>query len=381
MNEKEIREIRRRFKADKTIISTIHGCCINESKRIISTFKESIQTMPQEESERFLGLMKKPLSGSIGRNLIDLEFSARQVMESGEHKLLSLLRSSALNDQDILNTFYRRVADNLNIEGNYLVLLTHDVYAVPYRSNDGDTQQDASDEEFSYIVCSICPLKLAQPALNYKFAENYFSAAANGGIVSAPEVGFMFPAFDNRATNLYAALYYTKNAADNHSRFAKAIFDIEPPMPAAAQKETFSEIMSEALQEECRLDVVQSVHERINGMIAAHKEAKESEPLLISQREIGGVLHQSGVSDERVEAFSTAFDAHFGDGAQLPPSNVVDKKQFVITTPDATIKVNPEASEFIELRTINGSKYILIPADNGVEVNGIALSTGEEGIG
>lgn len=131
-------------------------------------------------------------------------------MESGEHKLLSLLRSSALNDQDILNTFYRRVADNLNIEGNYLVLLTHDVYAVPYRSNDGDTQQDASDEEFSYIVCSICPLKLAQPALNYKFAENYFSAAANGGIVSAPEVGFMFPAFDNRATNLYAALYYTK---------------------------------------------------------------------------------------------------------------------------------------------------------------------------
>lgn len=51
MNEKEIREIRRRFKADKTIISTIHGCCINESKRIISTFKESIQTMPQEESE------------------------------------------------------------------------------------------------------------------------------------------------------------------------------------------------------------------------------------------------------------------------------------------------------------------------------------------
>ena len=128
------------------------------------------------------------------------------------------------------------------------MLLTHDVYAVPYRSNDGDTQQDASDEEFSYIVCSICPLKLAQPALNYKFAENYFSAAANGGIVSAPEVGFMFPAFDNRATNLYAALYYTKNAADNHSQFAKAIFDIEPPMPAAAQKETFSEIMSEALQ-------------------------------------------------------------------------------------------------------------------------------------
>ena len=180
MNDKEAREIRRRFKPDKTWINAVHGCYVNESKKVISTFRESIQTMVQDESERFLALLKKPISGTIGRNLINLEFSARQVMESEEHKLLMAMRACGLENEELLAAFYNRVAQTLNIDGGYIILLVHDTYSVPYRSSDGHAQHDASDEEFSYFICSICPVKQTQPVLSYQLAENCFNALNNG---------------------------------------------------------------------------------------------------------------------------------------------------------------------------------------------------------
>ncbi len=378
MNEKEVREIRRRFRPDKSMIGNVYGCYVNEDRKIVATFEEFLSSMPQEESERFLSLLKKSLSGSLGKNLVNIEFSAKHVMDGDEHKLLSLLRQTGLKDSDMLQTFYQRVIETLKMESNYLILLTHDVYTVPYRAKDGEIQRDASDEEFSYILCSICPVKLTPAELSYQLAENRFHTTSQGYVVSAPELGFLFPAFDDRAANIYGALYYMKNAAENHQEFIDTVFHVEPPMPAAAQKETFQAILTETLREECSLTVVQAVHEHLSERIDRHKENKEPEQLLLSQREIGAVLQECGVSEAHVEAFATAFDAHFGADAQLPPANVIDKKQFVIRTPDVVIKVDPERSDLIETRVINGSRYILIPADAGVEVNGVSVRIGVE---
>ena len=373
MNEKEVRELRRRFRPDKSMIGNVYGCYVNEDKKIVATFEEFLSGMPQEESERFLSLLKKSLSGSLGKNLVNMEFSAKQVMNSDEHRLLSMLRQSGLKNSDMLQTFYQRVTETLNMASNYLILLTHDVYTVPYRASDGEIQKDASDEEFSYIVCSICPVKLTPAELSYQMAENRFHATSQGYVVSAPELGFLFPAFDDRAANIYGALYYMKNTAENHQEFIDAVFHVEPPMPAAAQKELFQAILTETLKEDCSLEVVQAVHEHLSEMIDRHKENKEPEQLLLSQREIGAVLKECGVSEDHVQAFATTFDAQFGMDAQLAPTNVIDKKQFVIRTPDVVIKVDPERSDLIETRVINGSRYILIPADAGVEVNGVKV--------
>ena len=378
MNEKGVREIRRRFKPDKSMIGSVYGCYVNEDRKIVSTFEEFLSGMPQEESEHFLSLLKKSLSGTLGKNLINIEFSAKQVMESDEYKLLYMLRQGGLKNSELLQTFYQRVIETLNMEGSYLILLTHDVYSVPYKSTDGDMQKDASDEEFSYILCSICPVKPKPKELSYRLAENRFRTTSQNLIVSAPELGFLFPAFDDRAANIYGALYYSKNAAENHQEFIDAVFHVEPPMPAAAQKETFQNILAETLKEDCKLEVVQAVHEHLSEMIDRHKENKEPEQLLLSQREIGAVLKECGVTKEHVEAFAATFDAHFGEDAQIPTANVIDKKQFVIRTPDVVIKVDPERSDLIETRVINGSRYILIPADTDVEVNGVSVKIGAE---
>lgn len=371
MNEREVREIRRRFRPEKNSLSSVIGCYVNEGRKIVSMFEEPLSTMPAEESAKYIGLLKKALSGSLGKNLIDITFTTQQVMDSDEHRLLTMLRDSALKDDTVLETFFQRVIDALTIEGNYLILLTHDVYTVPYRSKDDEIQKDVSDVEFTYLVCSICPVKQTPPELSYFSKENRFRSSMQGWVVSAPELGFMFPAFDERSTNIYGALYYSRNAAENHQEFIDAVFHTEPVMPAAAQKETFQELLVASLHEECQLEVVQAVHEHLSEMIDQHKENKEPQPLLLSKNEIGTVLSECGVSKEHVLAFTEQFDAHFGEDAQLPPSNIIDKKHFEVRTPDVVIKVNPERSDLIETRVINGSKYILISADSDVEVNGV----------
>lgn len=373
MREKEIAEIRRRFRSDRSNIARIRGCYVNEQREIVSEFNQALALMPQEESEELLAILKKTLSGTAGKNLVDIEFATQQVLEGEEHKLLMALRSSSLNDENAIHDFYRRVIESLVIEGNYLILMAFDKYDVPSYAKDGEKQDDSS-EVFSYFLCSICPIKQTKPALGYFIPENTFRNVTADWVVSPPELGFMFPAFDDRSANIYSAVYYTRNSAESHPEFADAVFKTEVPMPAAEQKETFQSILGDTVAEDCSFDVVQAVHGQLSGMIEEHKANKEEEPLTISKKTVRGVLESCGVSDSRMNAFEEKYDEEFGDDARISPRNLVDTKQFEVRTPDVTIRVNPERADLVETRMIDGAKYILIRADEGVEVNGVSIT-------
>ncbi len=373
MNEKEVAEIRRRFRQDKSNITHIRGCYVNEKREIVSEFDQSLAFMSQEESEKFLAILKRTLSGTLGKNLIDISFATDQVVHGDEHKLLMTLRNSSLKDENAVQAFFQRVIQTLAVEGNYLILLAHDSYDVPYRSKDGEKQADASSEVFSYILCSICPVKLIQPALSYYVSENEFRNRAADWIVSAPELGFIFPAFDERSTNIYNALYYSRDIKENHEEFIDTVFKSEVPMPAAAQKERFQSLLGDALADDCSYEVVQTVHEQLCDMIEQHKLNQEVDPLVISKGTIKDVLKSCGVSDSGMTAFYEKYDEEFGADTELRPQNIVDHKQLEVRTPDVTIHVNPEHSDLVETRMIDGVKYILIRADDGVEVNGVSI--------
>lgn len=373
MNEKEIAELRRRFRQDKSSITHVRGCYVNENREIISEFDQSLTLSRQEDAEKILAVLRKTLSGAVGRNLLDIEFDTRQVVEGDEHRLLMALRDSRLADQESVHALFRRVIASLDLAGNYLILLAYDAYDVPYRSKDGQRQDDASDQVFTYILCAVCPVKLTKDALSYYIQENQFRSVEADWVVAAPEVGFLFPAFDDRATNLYNALYYTRDISQSHPDFVDALFKSQVPMPAAVQKETFQSILGDTLEEECRYEVVQAVHDELCGMIAAHKESKEEDPLVISKVTVKQVLHECGVSPDHVERFEEQYDRQFGPEADLPPRNIVDEKQLEVKTPDVTIRVSLERSDLVETRIIDGRRYILIRAEEGVEVNGVQI--------
>lgn len=382
MNQKEISELRRRFRTEKSAISRIYGCYVNSGKEIVSDLDESLGMMPQEEAEKYLSLLKKALSGTLGRNLIDIVFSTQQVVDSEEHRLLSALRNSALNDNEVRQTFYRKVIDTLDMgDSNYLLLLAHDAYDVPHRGKDDEVQADASDEVFTYIVCCVCPVKDGKVELGYFPGDNEFHSCVAGQIVSAPEFGFLFPAFDDRAANIYNALFYSRNADQIHQEFIDTVFHTEPPMSAAEQKEAFQTALSDALESTCSIEVVQAVHEQLRAKIEDHKESKNPEPLEVTAQEVGRILQDCGVAEEQVSAFQEKCGEQFGPGAALNPVNLIDSKRFEVKTEQVTISVDPEYSYLVETRMISGRKYLLIPVEEGVEVNGFSVgvaATAEE---
>lgn len=373
MNEKEISEIRRRFRPDKSNITHVRGCYVNERQEIVAAFDQSLALLPQEESENLLAVLRRTLAGTQGKNLIDMPFSTAQVVYSDEHRLLMALRDSALNDEDAINAFYEKVIGAYRPEGTYLILLAYDTYDVPYRSKDGMRQDDASSETYSYVLCSICPVKETKPVLGYSVPENAFHNRGIDWLVGAPALGFLFPAFNDRSADIYSALYYARDAADSHAEFVDAVFRCPPPMPAEEQKETFGTVLGDALAEACSFDVVQSVHGGLVEMIEEHKVNKEVEPLQISKTTVRSMLTACGVPGENVQRFEEQYDAQFGAGTALSPRNLVETRRFEVTTPDVTIRVNPACSGLIETRVIDGAKYILIRADDGVEVNGVPI--------
>ena len=377
MNNKEIGEIRRHLRRDRSNMPAIYGCYVNDNKEIISRFRQSLGIMPENEAEKYFAVLKRTLSGTIGKNLIDITFRTAQVADSAEHKMLMNLRETGLKDEQLLDEFYHKVIESLSLEGNYLILLGCDSYDVPFKSNDGDSQRDNSDEVYKYIICAICPVKQTKATLHYVPEEKQFHDGAMNQIASAPELGFLFPAFDDRATNIYNALYYTHNTKESHEDFVTAVFNTPIPKPAAEQKKSFEALLATALDEQCDLDVVQSVHDQICQRIELHKEAKVPEPLMISKEEVKDVLASCGVTEPHIAKFSVEYDEAFGFEAQLHPKNIIDDRKFEIHTPDVSIKVAPDRSDLIETRVIGGVKYILINADEDVEVNGVSIHIGE----
>ena len=375
MNQKELNEIRRRIAPNKCGISKIYGCFVNNSsKEIISRIDTSLGLLSEFENEKYLSLLKKVLSGGLGKNLIDITFSTQQVMKGEEHKLLSDLRKSGLNDPGLREEFFQKVIQAVTMEDtNYLILLAYDAYDVPYKGKDDETQADASDTVYTYLLCSICPVKDGKPELAYFPGENQFHSSGISHTVAPPALGFLFPAFDDRAANIYNALYYAKDPNELHQTFIDTVFHTEPPMSAGKQKETFHSVLSDALDEDCSFDVLQQVHEQIREVILDHKESKDPNPLELSPQELGTILKGGGVPGERVQEFQKKCAQEFGTDTSLKPSNLIDSKKFTIETPQVKISVDPEASYLVETRVIGGRKYILIPADDGVEVNGIPV--------
>ena len=378
MNKKEVSEIRRRFRADKNNISRIVGCYVNEQREIIAGFSNTLLLMPPEESEKYLAIFRRTLSGTLGKNLVNIEFSTSQVTDGEEHKLLSALRSYELGDSAFTDAFFKKIIDGVDMEGNYLILLMTDTYDIPFHAKDGSKLED-SQTQFTYVLCSVCPVRLTKPALSYCPSDNGFHSSGTDWIVAAPTLGFMFPAFDDRAANIYGALYYTADVSEGHPEFTDAVFHTDMPMPAETQKEVFQSILSESLADECSYDVVRSMHGQLCEMIADHEADKtENEPLVISRCEVRSVLESCGVSQPRVEAFAQKYDEKFGAGKGVSPQNIVDAKQLEVRTPDVVIKVNPERPDLIDTRVIEGVKYVLIRADSGVELNGVSVSIKEE---
>ena len=371
MNTKEIAELRRRWAPDKNCVGRIFGCFVNCQKEIISRFSVSAALMAQGEAEKYLSLFKKTLSGAPDRNLLSLSFTTAQVADSDEHRMLNALRLSNCEDEEAREALFARMIEVIKSDENYLILLASDTFDVPFRK--GDTIRQESETVFRYFLCCVCPVRDGKPELGYFAEDREFRSCTPPQTVSAPDFGFLFPSFDNRRANIYSTLFYTKDASCSHEAFISEVLKTEAPMSAGAQKEAFGDALTESLEEGCSFTVIRSVHEQIRDRIEEYKESGELDPIDFSSRDVAQILRDSGVEDGKVTTFEERCTEAFGKDAPLSPANLIDTRRFEVRTPSVRVTVSSDALEKIDVREVDGRKYLMIPADEGVEINGMTV--------
>ena len=379
MNKKEVAEIRRQYVPERCTISRICGCYVDAEKNIKTTMKEAFLSLPEDDAFKYFTIFKKTLSGTVGRNLVNLDFPLEEEHEGGHQEFLLKLRNSKLKDDALVEEFYNRIIDTFPFGENYYIILIHVAYDVPGKATDGTEMYDASDNVFEYLLCSLCPVHLSKPGLGYNEAKNCIETRIQDWIVDQPMKGFLFPAFNDRYTDIHSMLYYTKNATDLQEDFLKNMFGCTRiPLDADSQKETFNSLIADTLGTDCDYSVVKNIHEILNEKIEEFKDSPE--PLELGKQDVRRLFEDSGVPDSRMEDFDQCYDEEVGEQTTFLATNIASSRKFNIETPDVVVKVNPEAADLVETRIIDGRQCLVIAINEHVEVNGISIAVAPEGI-
>lgn len=371
MNKREINEIKKQFAPERCTITKICGCYVDGDKNKKSELTQTFLMLTEEENFKYFTIFKNTLSGTLGKNLINMEFPMEQEKEGGTQEFLFRLKNSKLEDDKLVEEFYDKVIASYDYGENYYIILIYAAYDVPGKTSDEMEIEDASDYVYDYILCSICPVKLTDAGLCYNEKHNIIESRIRDWLVMPPAHGFLFPAFNDRNTDIHGLLYYTKNSELMQENFIDQTLGCGTPLSYKAQQETFQDIIENSLGEQCDFETVKTIQENINEYVEERKDAPE--PPEIDKMVLKKILEESGVKEEALETFDTAFDSIVTDEEKPAFSGmtVASTRSFDIKMPDVVIKVKPERTDLVETRTIDGRQYILIEVNDNVEVNGI----------
>ena len=378
MTRKELNEIKSQYTLEDCGILRLCGCYVDGERNKITQFNENFLNLPEEEKHKYFDIFKKTLSGTPGKNLVDMKFNVDAYADEGARTFLMNLRDSGLKDDRLLNEFYDRIINNYSYVGNYLILLINQVYDIPAVTTDNIEMDDASDEVYSYILCSICHVNLSKPGLGYDEEDNNFHDKKQNHMVDVPDVGFLFPAFNKRSADEDMTLFYTKDVSEFEDGLIDCLLDCAVPLPAKQQKETFTSLVNEALGEEADLEIVKNIHENLEQIIEEKKQESPA-PVMLDKNEMKNLLEKSGVKEEKLENFEEHFEMAAGEHGKLVASNVSSGKKFEVKTPDVVIKINSDKTDIVSTQVIDGRQCLVIQIDERLEVNGISVNpdTGE----
>ncbi len=406
MIKSEINEIKSLFDSvSDQGIYRLTGCYVNGEKQKVKTFSEHFYDIPEEEMHKYLEVFRKTLSGTPGKNLLDMSFVDQSEDESSMGKsLLKKMLRSKLEDNLALDTFYDMVIENHNYVGNYLILLIFQSYDVPGITTDGVELEDASDEIYSYILCSICPMKLTKPGLGFDDDLGEIHTLKQLFAVELPENGFLYPAFNDRSTDDTELLYFCKKADILQDALLEKVLGVPTTLPAKQQKEGFTEFVSDVLGDEADFETVLSIHENLKDTVHEIKAESAGNAVFFDKDTMRGVFERSGVSEERLEQFDRRFDEQFDmerihskqnesvkidDESDYSPArdyvptlqveeklfadNVAPTRSLEVRNKNMVLRVNTNHTDIIEARIIDGRKCLVIEVTDDLTVNGVPV--------
>lgn len=411
MNKKEVMEIKRRLKKEGCTFTRMCGCYVDAEKNKVVNFGQTFLNLEDEEFYKYLEIAKKVLSGNIGNNLLTLDIPLEEEAAGGRQQFLMGLRESKLKSEELIDRFYDLVIDSYDYAGNYLILIFHDAYDVMTRTTDNN-KLDESEEVYEYLLCAICPVSLSKPGLGYRADENRIGPRIRDWVVGAPDTGFVFPAFNDRTTDIHSLLFYTRDTKEPHSEFMENGLGCGSKRTATEQKNLFSHIVKHALgdDDENSNDVLLDLQQKMSDYMEEQDVLFDEETgVILEGEELEKLMSDTGISDDAASSIKEAYTEKFSN--QMPEvAHLIDQKTLeanarvreeealraeveelkqqvamhhasedaddtdaTIKTYDVILRVKPEKVPQIKSQMIDGQKCLVIPMDENehAAVNGV----------
>ena len=404
MNKKDALEIRRRF-TKNTSIDRVSGCYVDCNKNIVVKFSESFYNLAEEEFYKYLEIAKKTMSGNVGNNILELEFPSDEEETGGKQEFFMALKKSGLKEEDLLDRLYDDIITKYAYTGNFIIIVFHDSYDIMTRTSD-NIEIDESEEVFEYILVSVCPVELSKPALGYRQDENRIGARIRDWVVGAPDLGFMFPAFDDRSADIHKVDFFIRDPKTPHPEFVEDVLGCNTRRTAYEQRETLRQIVNKAYRDEDKAEeVLLGIEESFK--LKADEAEKEGVPLtapiMLSSEIIDDVIEENEIGEDQGAFIKKTVLDEFAD--ELPAiTNLVDERALKANEPvkrekelvkevielrnklenqsasalahfDVILTVAPEKAGLVKADYINDTRYLIIPLDEDEQasVNGQLL--------
>ena len=371
MDKKGIAEIKKCFKKEDCRIDRMVSCFLNEEGEIISRFSDSFYALEDKELFKYCELFKQSLSGKIGRNLYTLAFPLEEEAEGGKQNTLYKLLQSELKDEALYNAFFEKVRQDYPIPSKHLLLLAHGVYDIPSKTSDGLTLEDASEQVYSFILFALCPVSLLKEGLCFDKQSDSFVSRSEDFVVQKPEISFLYPAFHDRSSDIHELLYRCKKREDSLDTLPESLFGCSLPMGEKQQKNCFSKLVEEILQEDCTFENVRLLQEELAEL--QNKENEEEREQSLPKNQVKALLEKAGASEEQLLNFSSLYDEELGDkNEKLFLENLADNT-LRLDSENLHLRIKNEVSAILESRIIDGKEYLLLPISDNLECNGISI--------
>lgn len=371
MNKKDIAEVKKLLTKKNCRIDKISGYVVDGEGKCSSKIGDYLYRMEEDDADLYMGIVRKTLSGKLGKNLYNVGFPLSEENGNGKQTTLNNFLNDQLDTDAKVYEFCKSIAENIHMDEAYVILIAKGVYDVPKKASDGAILEDASEDVYLFELVTICPLKAKKKALVYNESAGNLVSSGTTLSIEPPVAGFLYPAFDNRTSNIHAALYYTKKETERHQDFSDLIFGADLMTSESSQKEILAAVVEKTLGRDCDFDQVRSINEAVNQ---ASKEMSDTdEPAAIGKYDLKQILRGSGVPSDKLDAFDAVYDEVVGDNVQFGAENLNTGSTVHVESPAVKITMKNEIANMLETKIIGNREYILIPIQDDITFNGVQI--------
>lgn len=376
MIQSEVTEIKKILTNTDCSIHGLAGCYVDANKEMHVLEQGKFLVLPEEEQHKYFDLIKKGLSGRIGKNLLNLAFRTENGVTVSNRDFLMEVLNCELKNPQILQTYFEKIRDSYPYVDNYYIMLVYGVYDVPGMTADGIRMEDASDVVYKFNLTLICPMKPSKAGLVYNPVDNSLENAMRNMMVELPMNGFLFPAFHERMSDVHAALYYTKKPSELNDGLLQDVFGCEIPATAGKQNEMFIQAIESV--EEMTFEKAKAIY---SNMREHEMEIQDSpEEAVVDKKETARILEESGFEEEEIAAFTKTFDEATQENGTVLLSNVFEgSNKLKIKSGKTEVSLPVEHTDAIDVRKIDGKNCIVIEINDELLVNGVKINKFEGG--